>query len=162
MNTIRKIASEETFFLREMLYESLFVPAGAEPFDQSIVEQPQIARYIQDWGQSPNDVAYVAVSPEGALIGAIWGRTFAKEAPGYGFVDEHTPEIGMAVKQGYRGQGLGTQLIAEITQDYQNAGIQALSLSVHKQNKAKYLYEILGFETMRESGDTLVMKKDLL
>ncbi|OJJ17941.1 hypothetical protein BKI52_29230 [marine bacterium AO1-C] len=162
MNTTRKIASEEISFLREMLYESLFVPEGAEPFDKSILEQPQIARYIQGWGNSPNDVACVAVSAEGNLIGAIWGRTFTKEAPGYGFVDEQTPEIGMAVKEGYRSQGIGTQLISEITQVYQDMGVEALSLSVNKQNKAKYLYEILGFETVRENGDTLVMKKELI
>jgi len=161
MNTTRKIASKEIPFLQEMLYESLFVPEGGEPFDKSIIEQPQIARYIQNWGSSPNDIACVAVSSEDKLIGAIWGRTFAKEASGYGFVDEQTPEIGMAVKVGYRNQGIGTQLISEISQVYQNMGIQALSLSVHKQNKAKYLYEILGFETVRESGDALIMKKDL-
>lgn len=162
MNTTRKIAPEEISFLKEMLYESLFTPEGAKPFDPKVLEQPEVARYIQNWGNSTNDVACVAVSGEGELIGAIWGRTFSKEAPGYGFVDEQTPEIGMAVKKGYRSQGIGTQLIGEITQVYEKMGVQALSLSVHKQNKAKYLYEILGFETVREEGDTLVMKRDLI
>lgn len=162
MITIRKIAPEEIPFLKEMLYASLFVPEGAPPFEPSILETPTIAQYIANWGSLSNDVALVAVAEDNVLLGAIWGRFFLAIRPGYGFVDEQTPEIGMAVKSDFRNQGIGTQLIQELAQVYQTKGIAALSLSVHRQNKAKYLYEILGFEVLREEGDALVMVKKLL
>ena len=93
---IREIKQNEIYFLKEMLYLALYVPEGKSPFPKSIIENPDISKYIDHWGTLPNDIALVAVFNE-KLIGAVWGRTFNSLKPGYGFIDENTPEISIGV-----------------------------------------------------------------
>ena len=40
----------------------------------------------------------------GKLVAAIWTRTLPASSPGYGFIDEHTPELSMAVKADLEGK----------------------------------------------------------
>jgi ribosomal-protein-alanine N-acetyltransferase len=47
----------------------------------------------------------------GDPIGAAWLRLWSKDEQGYGFVDVHTPELSMAVRPEFRGQGIGTLLL---------------------------------------------------
>jgi len=159
--TYRFLQNHETPFLREMLYEALYVPKGQPPFPTSILDRPEILKYIKNWGQKLGDVAIVLGS-EGELIAAIWGRRFVASEKGYGFIDEQTPEISMAVKSGFRGKGIGTKLIERISEEYQRLGYSVLSLSVDELNPAKNLYERMGFFFFEENGTAVTMKKDLL
>ncbi len=152
--TYRDIQTNEHAFLKEMLYKALHVPDGAEPFPRSILEDPSIAKYIDDWGRDSTDIAIVAVI-EHEVIGAIWGRLFTIEKKGYGFMNEQTPEISMAIVADYRGQGIGTCLLNRIEKKYLQLGIDTLSLSVDKSNKAKQLYERNGY-VLCEDVDTAV------
>ena len=102
--TIRKIESSDIGILKEMLYHAIFVPEGTPRPDKSIVDRPELKRYIIDW-QHPEDIGFVAVA-DGQAIGAAWARRWSSDSPGYGFVDEHTPELSIAVLPDYRGQGL--------------------------------------------------------
>lgn len=86
---IREIKHKEIGFLSEVLYMALYVPEGQPPFPKSILDNPDISKYIDHWGTLPNDLALVAVSND-ELIGAIWGRTFNSSKAGYGFIDENT------------------------------------------------------------------------
>ena len=141
-----------------MLYEALFVPEGQSPFPESIIDQPEIAKYIGQWGTRNKDLALVC-EERGELIGAIWARAFPVSNPGYGFIDEQTPELSMAVKSTFRGQGIGTNLIQELIRAYQILGVKALSLSVDKLNPAQKLYEKLGFKIYKEEGTAFTMLK---
>ncbi len=79
----RQISENDYLFLREMLYEALFVPEGEEPFPESILDLPEISKYIEDWSSS--DFGHIA--QDGAeLIGAVWGRLFIHANKGYGYV----------------------------------------------------------------------------
>jgi len=49
--TFRYIEKEDIAFLRMSLYEALFVPNGDEPFDQSIIDSPDISKYVDNWGR---------------------------------------------------------------------------------------------------------------
>ena len=158
--TFRVLRLDETDFLKEMFYEALYVPEGHPPYPKSVVDKPELVKYTKDWGTGNHDIAIVA-EQNGKLVGAIWGRTFQPPEAGYGFVDEHTPEISMAVKKDYRGNGIGAKLIDAIANAYAVKGIQALSLSVDKENRARNLYERVGFTIVEEAGTAVTMKKTL-
>ena len=158
--TIREIKHREIQFLREMLYFALYVPEGQPPFPKSIFDNPDISKYIENWSTFPNDLALVAVIND-ELIGAIWGRTFSSSNAGYGFIDENTPEISMAVKEKLRNQGIGSKLIDEISKTYFSKGIKSISLSVDKRNRAKSLYARKGFIILEDKGVDFTMKKVL-
>ena len=157
---IREIKNNEISFLKEMLYLALYVPEGQTPFPKTVLENPEISKYIDNWGIYQDDIAIVAEFG-GELVGAIWGRIFKIPTIGYGFVDENTPEISMAIKGNFRSQGIGTKLIEEISNSYLNRGINSISLSVDKRNRAKLLYERTGFEFAKDTGTAVIMKKKL-
>ncbi len=90
--TYRLLKNNEYQFLEEMLYEALFVPAGQLKFPRSIIERPEIRKYIENWNDKRDDLAIVAIN-KSELIGAIWGRNFGVADKGYGYVDDETPEI---------------------------------------------------------------------
>ena len=157
---IREIKHTEIDFLRETLYLALYVPKGHPPFPKSILEHPDLSKYIDNWGTLPNDLALVAVI-NNELIGAIWGRTFSSHKAGYGFIDENIPEISMAIKEKFRNQGIGTKLIDEISKIYFSKAFKSISLSVDKQNKAKSFYLRKGFIITEDKGADFTMKKIL-
>lgn len=156
---IRPLVTADQSSLWEMLYQSLYVPSGHAPFERSILEQPLIARYAAGWGRA-GDCGFVAVDVDNLPVGAIWLRLLVGAEKGYGYVDEHTPELGMAVLPAYRGQGIGssllTHLIAQAADSYEQ-----ICLSVAAENPALGLYERFGFETVKVSGATLTMCKRL-
>jgi ribosomal protein S18 acetylase RimI-like enzyme len=157
---IREIKHKEIDFLREALYLTLYVPEGQPPFPKSILDHPDLSKYIDNWGTISNDLALIAVLKE-ELIGAIWGRTFSSHKAGFGFVDENTHEISMAVKEKFRNQGIGSKLIDEISKIYFSKGFKSISLSVEKRNRAKSLYVRKEFIIAEDKGADVTMKKVL-
>ncbi len=156
----RSIQPLEYAFLKEMLYEALFVPPGKAKFSKAILEEPAIKKYVANWHQQKEDIAIVAVV-ENNLIGAIWGRKFRATNKGYGYVDDNTPEISMAVKAAFRNKGIGTALLAHIASVYRRMGIQQISLSVDQLNPAKALYERNGYEIYKVEATAFTMLKHL-
>ncbi|HEU5140546.1 MAG TPA: GNAT family N-acetyltransferase [Bacillales bacterium] len=159
---IRPYEKEDIPFLWEMLYQSIHIPEGKETPGREILKNPDIEKYLKDWGKK-TDHALVAADQEGDPIGAIWIRTFNKESAGYGFIDEKTPELGMAILPLYRGKGLGRQLLYKMFAASREFGFAALSLSVDPRNShALRLYEKSGFVKIEEDeGGSWTMKKDL-
>jgi ribosomal protein S18 acetylase RimI-like enzyme len=157
---IRAIAKGELLFLEEYFYQSLFVPEGDPPFPRSILDEAHLAKYIQYWGSRPEDICLLA-EVEDEIVGACWGRRFNADEKGYGFVNEASPEIGIAISQEYRGQGIGTQLLNAIFEAYRTLGILQLSLSVDKRNRAVHLYKKLGFQIVKEAENAFTMLKEL-
>lgn len=153
---IRRLKSEEHFFMREMFYASFFVPDGAEAFPPEIIDRPDLAKYIADWGSGPHDVSLVA-ERENELLGLVWGRSFSFVNKGFGFIDENTPEVGIAIRESYRGQGIGTALLQAIQVKYLKKGVRRLSLSTDKRNPAKRLYERMGFVVVAEEDTAYIM-----
>lgn len=158
--SFRVIQADEYEFLNEMLYEALFVLPGQPKFPKEIIEEPSIKKYIENWNQKEGDLAIVCLDGED-LIGAIWGRKFSEDNKGYGFIDVETPEIGMAIKQEYRGKGLGSNLIKLLVDEYIEQGVGQLSLNVNTLNPAKRLYERCGFVKVSEKSGAEIMTKQL-
>ena len=155
---IRKLKTTESDFLSDMLYEAIFIPEGNEPLPKEIIKDNSLSKYIENWEKDKFDIALVA-EVDNQLIGAIWGRLLKDENKGFGYVDNNTPELSMAVKQEYRNQGIGTQLIRAIALEYKKIGVEYLSLSVDKLNNASNLYRRLGCEIVEEKETSWIMKK---
>ena len=79
-----------------------------------------LTAYVDGWGRK-GDTALIAIE-DGLRLGAGWYRLFRAAAPGYGFVDEETPELTIAVVPGRRGEGIGHELLGGLIERAQVAG----------------------------------------
>jgi len=114
-----------------------------------------VYRYVMNWGR-PGDAAVIALD-DGHPVGAAWYRLFKQNEPGYGFVDEQTPELSIAVVPSRRGKGYGEQLLQALLDEAKRNGYGQISLSVEPENPALRLYERFGFQKVGESGGSSVM-----
>jgi len=148
---------------------------GADEFDLEFLEQmfvvaadwnPQRAlgeahwraermleKYVGAWRADSDFGFIVEAEATSDPIGAIWMRYFDAADPGYGFVDEQTPEITLGVRDGFRGQGVGGALLLAA----QEAAPDRLSLSVEDGNRAIRLYESVGFVPVGRVGNSTTM-----
>jgi GNAT superfamily N-acetyltransferase len=99
--------------------------------------------FHEGWGR-PGDTALVA-EERGRPIGLVWYRLFTDAEHGEGYVDEQTPEVAIAVVDGFRGRGVGGRLVTAIHERARHDGVSRISLSVDPENPAKRLYERLGY-----------------
>src|SRR3990172_3148980 len=120
---IRRAGRQDVRFLRDMLHHAYYW-REREPGE----EPGPVARYAKGWGR-PGDTALIAVE-DGFPVGAGWYRLFRRELPGYGFVDEETPELAIAVVPSRRGRGLGDALLDALCERARAGGHNTLSLSV--------------------------------
>ena len=145
-------------FLVRMLHEAcLWNPEWERWPLEELMTDEHLRRYVEDWGRE-GDAAVVATDVAGEPLGAAWYRVFPASEPGYGFVDERTPELSIAVLPGWRGRGVGGSLLRALMERARARGFAALSLSVNPDNPALRLYERLGFEKveMVEGSWTMV------
>jgi ribosomal protein S18 acetylase RimI-like enzyme len=157
---IREALTSDEPFLREMLYQSLHVSEGCAPLERQILDHPDIAKYVENWGQ-PGDLGFIALEANnGEEIAAIWVRLFSEAKPGYGYVDSAIPELSIAVLPEYRNRGIGSALIRHLFTHAQTV-CSAISLSVSLDNPARRLYERLGFERLRQDATSVTMLKQL-
>jgi ribosomal protein S18 acetylase RimI-like enzyme len=156
MNTqIRPLTSDDMPFLREVFYHAVYVPPGAAPVPHDIIDKPELAKYIVDFGSQPGDAGVIALVGE-VPVGAAWARLIH----GYGFVDLQTPELSIAVLPGYRRQGIGTQLMRALL-DAVAPTTSQISPSVQLANPAYRLYQRLGFRVVSSNDDALMVYRFL-
>jgi GNAT superfamily N-acetyltransferase len=115
-----------------------------------------VARYVNNWGRR-GDAGIIAW--ENGPIGAAWYRLFPAKAPGFGFVDERTPELTIAVVPSRRGAGLGAELMEALLERARKEGHSAISLSAERGRTG--LYERYGFRPVEEKDGTVTMKASL-
>lgn len=150
-HTIRPATQSDQAFIREMLYEALFVPPDHEPFPRSVLDQPDIAHYADGFGTHPGDVGLIAETT-GERVAAAWVRLLQGDDRGYGHIDDDTPELSVAVRPRWRNQGIGTALLLRLVET-----LPRVSLSVDSRNPAVRLYEQLGFEVVAVEHTSLTM-----
>jgi len=150
---IRRGSQADVPFMRSMLAHAYhWRVAGLET---SI----PLSRYVEGWGRA-GDLAVIAA--EGAnRVGAAWCRRFAAAAPGYGFVDEQTPELTIAVVPSKRRHGVGQELLDALLERARGEGVGAVSLSVQQGSPAVDFYARNGFEHTRDEGGALTMLRRL-
>ncbi|MGJ5627990.1 GNAT family N-acetyltransferase [Nostoc sp. CALU 1950] len=155
---IQALKEEDEPFLWEMLYQALYLPEGQAPLPREVIYLPELARYVQDWG-SDGDCGFMVIDfLTEKPVGAVWLRLLTRNNKGYGYVDDDTPELGIAVFPEYRGQGIGTQLLTHLLES--PCGQSSISLSVSIDNPAVSLYKRFGFEVVSRSDESLLMKRD--
>jgi GNAT superfamily N-acetyltransferase len=149
---IRHAGTQDIPFMRDMLRHAYYARWGTE------ADVP-LERYVAGWGR-PGDTALVAID-EFQPVGVAWYRLFPEEEPGYGFVDEDTPELTIAIVPSRRGKGLGEQLLAALLDEARAQGRTEISLSVEPDNPAIHLYEHHGFAKVGERAGAWVMRATL-
>ncbi len=158
---IRPATAEDLPFLWDMLFESLYVQEGAEPFDRSILEQPSMRKYAEDWGRA-GDFGVIAEAPDGTPLGSATARYFGADNRGYGYVAPDVPELGMALLPGSRGRGIGTALLGHLLDGLRERGARRASLSVDPGNEsAMKLYRRFGFEEVGREGTSITLMANL-
>ena len=150
---IRPIKPSEYPLLEDFHYMTISAPPGAAPHPRDIIYQPKSYQYIKDFGRL-NDFCVVA-EVDNRVVGAAWTRFIR----GYGFVDDETPELAIAVLPEYRGRGLGSAMLESLHKIVRDRGNWAISLAVEKTNPAVHLYQRMGYQTVAENDDDFIMVK---
>ena len=151
---IRPLTLEDREFLWEIVYHAIYVPQGVEPPPRSIVHDPDVAKYVREWGRYGDYGLVVEDRVTEERIGAAWLRLFPETDPGYGFVADNVPELSIALLPEFRGQGIGTELMNRIFEHARTLH-PAVSLSVVETNPALRLYERLGFQRVGITGNSV-------
>ena len=152
---VRPLKKSELPFLQEMLYHAIFVPEGEAKLPKEIITQPDLAKYIANFGEG-NDFCLVADHND-KTVGAIWIRTFTSANKGYGFIDGNTPELSIAVMENYQNKGIGTQLLLAMLTHLKQKPFKQVSLSVDKANYAYAFYQKHGFTTYSTADKSVIM-----
>jgi GNAT superfamily N-acetyltransferase len=157
---IRPASKDDDEFLKTMLYEAArWNPDWPREPMAEVLDDPVLRRYREGWGR-PGDGGMIA-ELDGEPVGAAWYRLFTEDAPGYGFVDEKTPEVSIAVQPLHRRKGIGGTLLRAAMVNAREEGYQTLSLSVAVHNRSRMLYQRVGFEKVGEQGESWTMLVNL-
>ena len=148
---VRRGGAQDVRFLRDMLHHAYYWKERAPDTGPG-----PVALYVKAWGRR-GDTAVIALD-RGFPVGAAWYRLFDRERPGYGFVDERTPELAIAVVPNARGKGVGTALLRALLERARADGYPSISLSVDRANAGAIgLYERYGFARVGEDDDSVIM-----
>ena len=141
--TTRFLGPDDQANLWEWLHVALWDPPPAPLRPREVLADPRVSIYAEGWGRE-GDVGVVG-EVDGKPIGACWMRRI-RGGVGMGYVDDDTPQLGIAVLAGYRGRGFGRRLMLAALQAAREQGYRQVSLTVHPRNPAIALYESCGFE----------------
>ena len=147
---LRPADQQDMRFLRDMLRHA---------YHWRIAQDPDLPvfRYVQNWGR-PGDAGVIASAGPNAY-GAAWYRLFPASAPGFGFVDEETPEVTIAVVPSQRGRGTGGELLEALLERARADGFPRISLSAEPGQTG--FYEKHGFREHRREDGTVTMVASL-
>jgi ribosomal protein S18 acetylase RimI-like enzyme len=153
--SIRKIEENEIYLLDDFLYEAIFIPDGVKPPSKSIIKDPDLQVYIENFGKRIGDYCLVA-EIEGKIIGAVWVRIMND----YGHIDNGMPSFAISLYKEYRNNGVGTALMKQMLDLLKKENYKRISLAVQKKNYAAKMYQKLGFEVVHENEEEYIMVCD--
>ena len=148
---IREIRKNEYPILSDFLYEAIFIPEGMDKPPKSIIEQPELQVYIEDFGKKDDWCLVAEVKRK--IVGAVWVRIMDD----YGHIDDETPSFAISLYEEYRNLGIGTALMEAMLQFLREKGYKQTSLSVQKVNYAVCMYQKAGFEIIDENEEEYIM-----
>ena len=123
------------------------VPWSAEEKAAFVAMQfeAQSAHYAQHYDGLTSDVILVDGEPAGRLLVARWR--------------EEIRIVDITLLPAFRGRGAGSELLAELMDEATEMGTR-LSIHVERHNRARGLYDRLGFKRVAETGIYLRMEWD--
>ncbi len=151
MTSIRRAIEADLPFIEDVFVITADWNPGHERGAAYWRADPTFAKYVGGFPRE-GDLGFVA-EVDGEPVGAVWARYFPEDDPGYGFVDEQTPELGIGVVEGRRGAGIGRALMDAMLA----ASTTDLSLSVEDGNPAIELYRACGFVPVGRFGEATTM-----
>lgn len=95
----------------------------------------------------------VVAEQDGRCVGVAWLLFFDSAAPGYGYLADDVPELGITVWPGYRRRGIGKQMLRALIEQARDRGLGAISLSVEEGNPSVHLYTAFGFTPALEARE---------
>lgn len=129
---------------------------GGEPLAD--YTQQNLVRALQETPIAVSFIAYYGEEPVG-LINCIQGFSTFKARPLLNIHD-------LIIRDGYRGQGIGTQLLARAEEEARAGQCCKVTLEVLEQNeRAKKVYQKFGFEGYNvgdDSNNALFWEKELV
>ncbi|MEM9015853.1 MAG: GNAT family N-acetyltransferase, partial [Verrucomicrobiota bacterium] len=134
--------ADDQDFLWDILYVALWDAPGERRRPRSVLENPSIRKYVENWGR-PHDYGILATNASQTRIGAIWSRLDGfEESDGYGC---GFPCLGIGVLDSFQGIGLGTYLLQSFISGLRGR-VDGLRLGVNPKNdRAIRLYDKAGF-----------------
>ena len=140
---IRPIEVGDTEFLWEMVYWAAHVDEDDGVSRDDIRSDPDLIGHVDDWGRD-GDIGLVA-HVDDRLVGAAWLRLMVPGISDFSvFVDEHTPELVIAISPDALGRGIGSLLLRELFERADDR-YATVVLSSRADNPAVRLYERFGF-----------------
>jgi ribosomal protein S18 acetylase RimI-like enzyme len=137
-------AAQDQPRLWHWLHIALWDPPPAPPRPWSVLALPPVRIYAEDWGR-PGDIGVVGELPGDPVpAGACWMRQLPAGV-GLAYVDEHTPQLGIALRPAHQRKGHGATLMRAALAAARAAGVAQVALTVHPQNPAIALYRRCGF-----------------
>ena len=141
---IRSLQPGDQSLLWDLLHIALWDPPPAPLRPRAVLDSPAVRIYAEAWGRA-GDIGVIGELADSAEpVGACWMRLIAG-GQGLAYVDEATPQLGIAVWPRFQRQGYGRPLMLAALAAAREAGYAKVSLTVHPQNPAIALYEHCGF-----------------
>lgn len=150
--TIRELSIDERDVLETFLYHAIYISEGITPPPFEIIKQPELQVYIERFGEQDGDICLVAEC-DSIIVGAVWVRIMND----YGHVSDDMPSLAISLLPEYRNKGIGTALMKSMQEMVSKQGYKGISLSVQKQNYATKMYRRLGFNTIEDKDEELIM-----
>jgi ribosomal protein S18 acetylase RimI-like enzyme len=142
--TTRPLGPADQTELWNWLHVALWDPPPAPLRPREVLDHPGVSIYAKDWGRE-GDVGVVG-EIDGKPVGACWVRRL--RGVGLGYIDDDTPQLGIALMPEARGRGYGRRLMMAALDAARAYGYRQVSLTAHPQNPAIALYESCGFKTL--------------
>ena len=157
---VSSLAAADQRLLWDLLHVALWDPPPAPLRPRALLEHPEVRIYAENWGR-PGDVGVLGKTSDGKPMGAAWMRLI-RHGEGLAYVDEETPQLGIAVLPEFQHRGHGEVLMRAALKAAREHGYRQVSLTVHPQNPAIALYLRCGFERVEDRRTYHLMVKRLV
>lgn len=139
---LRPLLPSDQEVLWDIFHVALWDPPPAPLRPREVLQHPDVRIYAEDWGARDGDVGVIA-EVDGVPAGACWMR-LVKGGKGLSYIDDETPQLGIALLPPYQRQGYGEKLMRAAL-EAARARYRKVALSVHPENPAARLYLRCGF-----------------